>query len=150
MALSKDERDGMLQLMSDLSKDALGFRLRLDFASMTDDELQDHWDYLNRELESSMAREEQQEAQAWADFESYLDRMEAAAMPSYLSGLVIGEELRSQALVPGGEVVAMGSGALTQRYARALSLQGVQARAVGAEATWQGLWALSQTLETWA
>jgi 2-dehydro-3-deoxygalactonokinase len=73
-------------------------------------------------------------------------RMETAALPSYLSGLVIGEELR--ALRQGaGDIVLIGSAALTQRYAVALRALGVEARSMGSEATWRGLWALAQCLE---
>ncbi len=78
---------------------------------------------------------------------SLFDRMPAAAMPSYLSGLVIGEELRAQPPDSAQEVVVMGSGALTRRYELALAQRGVQVRTAGSEATWQGLWALARTLE---
>ena len=74
-------------------------------------------------------------------------RQPANALASYLSGLVIGEELRAQALAPGSDVIIIGSAALQQRYERALAQCQVSARCIGAEATWQGLWALSQTLD---
>ncbi|MES2976577.1 MAG: 2-dehydro-3-deoxygalactonokinase [Pseudomonadota bacterium] len=77
---------------------------------------------------------------------SLFDRMPAAAMPSYLSGLVIGEELRAQPPDSAQEVVVMGSGVLTRRYELALAQRGVQVRTAGSEATWQGLWALARTL----
>jgi len=74
------------------------------------------------------------------------ERLGAAALPSYLSGLVIGEELR---LRPddAGEVVLVGSPELTRRYALALAALGGSSRSLGAEATWRGLWALARTLE---
>jgi 2-dehydro-3-deoxygalactonokinase len=75
------------------------------------------------------------------------ERLERSAATSYLSGLVIGEELRAQGPLPTG-VVLIGSPALTQRYALALSAFGVASRSLGSEATWRGLWALAQTLET--
>ncbi|CAN5635964.1 2-dehydro-3-deoxygalactonokinase [soil metagenome] len=78
---------------------------------------------------------------------SLFDRMPAQAAPSYLSGLVIGEELRAQPLDAGADVVVMGSAALTRRYELALAQRGIRVRAVGSQATWQGLWALSQTLD---
>ena len=74
------------------------------------------------------------------------DRMPAAALPSYLSGLVIGEELRMREDVP-GPVVLVGSPGLTQRYELALHALDREARSIGAEATWRGLWALARTLE---
>lgn len=80
---------------------------------------------------------------------SLFDRLPAAALPSYLSGLVIGEELRSQQLATvSAPVVVIGAPALAQRYELALQALGVPVRSVGAEASWRGLWAIAQTLET--
>jgi 2-dehydro-3-deoxygalactonokinase len=74
------------------------------------------------------------------------DLMAAETLPSYLSGLVIGEELRLRD--PGARsVVLIGSPALTQRYALALRTLACDAQSLGPEATWRGLWALAQTLE---
>ena len=80
---------------------------------------------------------------------SLFDRLDAASASSLLSGLVIGEELRAQALPAqfrAGGVVVIGSAALTSRYQRALGLLGVPVQTVGAEATWRGLAALAGTL----
>lgn len=77
---------------------------------------------------------------------SLFDRLPVAALPSYLSGLVIGEELRAQTLQSNTEVVIIGSASLTQRYQNALALQNIPALRVGSEATWAGLWAIAQTL----
>ena len=77
---------------------------------------------------------------------SLFGRMEAAELASYLSGLLIGEELRTQSLHAKGEVVLIGAPALTQRYELALRASGVTSRTLGAEATWAGLHALSRTL----
>lgn len=77
------------------------------------------------------------------------DRVRAAALPSYLSGLVIGDELRSQmvhGLDGGGQVVVIGSDALAPRYERALSQQGVTVQRIGATAAWRGLWSVAQAL----
>jgi len=72
----------------------------------------------------------------------------AQALPSYLSGLVIGEELRSQALdTRSSPVVLIGAAGLTQRYGLALRALEVPATTLGPEATWRGLWAIAQTLE---
>jgi 2-dehydro-3-deoxygalactonokinase len=82
---------------------------------------------------------------------SLFDRLPVAALPSYLSGLVIGEELRSQRLAAlSGPLVVIGAPALTQRYELALQALGVPVRSVGSEATWRGLWAIAQTLEATA
>ena len=80
---------------------------------------------------------------------SLFDQLPAAALPSYLSGLVIGEELRAQAPQT-GFVVVMGSPALTQRYDRALAHCGIATQHIGAQANWQGLWAIAQTLRNTA
>lgn len=75
------------------------------------------------------------------------DRLPAPALASYLSGLVIGEELRARD-AQAAAVVLIGSAALTARYALALQAVGCSARTLGSEATWRGLWALARTLET--
>jgi 2-dehydro-3-deoxygalactonokinase len=78
---------------------------------------------------------------------SLFDRMPPQSAASYLSGLVIGEELRSQHLRDAREpVVIVGSEALTGRYGMALRALGVPSRAVGSEATWRGLWTIAQHL----
>lgn len=75
-------------------------------------------------------------------------RMPRTSLPSFLSGLVIGEELRSRALPAGSQVVVVGSDTLTPRYERALTRHGATVQRAGPQATWQGLWALAQTLHT--
>lgn len=70
------------------------------------------------------------------------DRLSPAESASYLSGLLIGEELGRQTLTPGGEVIVIGASALVERYALALSERGAKVRTFGAEATWAGLRAL--------
>lgn len=74
-------------------------------------------------------------------------RMTADAFPSYLSGLVIGEELRCQTLQPGDAVVIVGAVALAARYERALKLFGVSCRVAGNDATWRGLSAIASRLD---
>lgn len=77
---------------------------------------------------------------------SLFERLPAAALPSYLSGLVIGEELRTQTLQPNTHVVIIGSEALTRRYQNALALRDMPAQRIGSKATWAGLWAIAQTI----
>jgi 2-dehydro-3-deoxygalactonokinase len=77
---------------------------------------------------------------------SLFGRMASEALPSYLSGLVIGEELKSQTLPRGEPVVVMGAEALTARYEQALAQLGVPVQRVGAGATWRGLRAIADTL----
>ncbi|MDB5945121.1 MAG: 2-oxo-3-deoxygalactonate kinase [Ramlibacter sp.] len=79
------------------------------------------------------------------------ERMPPGVMPSYLSGLVIGEELRAQTFTPtAAPVLVFGSPALTARYQLALEWQGVASQAFGSEATWRGLWAIARQRKEFA
>jgi 2-dehydro-3-deoxygalactonokinase len=75
------------------------------------------------------------------------ERLSAAQLPSYLSGLLIGEELRTQSLSPSQDrpVILIGSDALTLRYSLGLQHMGIPCQSHGAEATWAGLFALVST-----
>lgn len=76
-------------------------------------------------------------------------RLPDAALPSYLSGLVIGEELRAHRLENSeASPVLVGAEALTRRYQLALTTYGLHATVLGDEATWRGLATLAQTLES--
>jgi 2-dehydro-3-deoxygalactonokinase len=77
---------------------------------------------------------------------SLFDRLPLNERPSYLSGLVIGEELRTRALRGGEEVVVIGADALTRRYTRAFAQQEVRVRSVGSEATWNGLFSIASRI----
>jgi len=72
------------------------------------------------------------------------DRMPATSLASALSGLVIGEELRCRPLEGIGSVALVGAAPLTERYARALRLRGVDARIFDEDAVWRGLWAIDR------
>jgi 2-dehydro-3-deoxygalactonokinase len=65
---------------------------------------------------------------------------------SLLSGVVIGEEMRSRPSVQDSEVVIVGSDELGTRYQRALALCGVRSRCVGEDAAWRGLGAVAQAV----
>ena len=67
-------------------------------------------------------------------------RLSPAPTASYLSGLLIGEELGREK--PRGEVILIGAPGLVARYGLALRQMGASARTFGAEATWAGLAAL--------
>jgi 2-dehydro-3-deoxygalactonokinase len=73
------------------------------------------------------------------------DRMPAAASPSYLSGILIGHELRSARFDE--PVVIAGAGKLTQRYAAAFRHLKIPFRTLGQEATWLGLHAMAQEVK---
>lgn len=75
------------------------------------------------------------------------ERLAPAALPSYLSGLVIGEELRAHDLRGTLSVAVIGAQALTRRYELGLSTLGITVTRVGSQATWRGLHAIASTLQ---
>ena len=75
-------------------------------------------------------------------------RMSEQALPSYLSGLVIGEEVKCQHLAPGQTVIVAGVPALAERYELALKHVGVQVQRTGSNPTWCGLRAIADTLNS--
>ena len=75
-------------------------------------------------------------------------RIEINALPSYLSGLVIGEELKGQPLKSGEALVLIGEPQLCACYEQALALLGVVPHTIGNQATWRGLRAIADKLET--
>ena len=79
---------------------------------------------------------------------SLFEKMDAAALPSYLSGLVVGEELKAQSLQRGSTVVVVGASNLGARYRQGLEYLDIAVKYVGAEATWLGLRAIADTLQT--
>jgi 2-dehydro-3-deoxygalactonokinase len=78
------------------------------------------------------------------------ERLRDEEAPSYLSGLLIGEEVRAHRdeAHDGLPLVLAGSDALTRRYSIALRCIAAAPRVVGAEAVWQGLWSIAQALES--
>lgn len=72
-----------------------------------------------------------------------LGRLAPAALPSMLSGLLIGHEIA--ALSGGARIVHLvGSPALTGRYARALACFGIASTAHGEETAARGLFAIAR------
>jgi 2-dehydro-3-deoxygalactonokinase len=75
------------------------------------------------------------------------NRMPATAMTSYLSGLLIGEELRTQAgSAKNGPLILIGNATLTMRYTLAMQHLNIDSQCHGSQATWAGLFALAATL----
>jgi 2-dehydro-3-deoxygalactonokinase len=70
---------------------------------------------------------------------SLFNELQPAQAASYLSGLVIGDELAAMRLPAGSQVIVIGSPTLCERYNLALSHLGVQTRAIGNQAAWAGL-----------
>lgn len=66
--------------------------------------------------------------------------------PSFLSGLLIGEELRAMQTHSRNALLLVGNATLTSRYQCALQALGLVARSLGDEATWAGHLALAQHL----
>jgi 2-dehydro-3-deoxygalactonokinase len=72
------------------------------------------------------------------------ERLTAVALISYLSGLLIGEELRHlRGSAPAEPVILIGNDALTLRYTLALKHLGIACQSHGPESTWAGLFALA-------
>lgn len=74
------------------------------------------------------------------------DTLPSERHPSFLSGLLIGEELRAMQSHPHGVLLLVGSAALTLRYHCALQALGLNAQSLGDEATWAGHLALARHL----
>ena len=72
------------------------------------------------------------------------ERLPEAARASYLSGLVIGEELRCRPLHDVRELVLVAAPALVERFERALARRGVAVRTLGEEVAWRGLHAIDR------
>ena len=66
-------------------------------------------------------------------------RLEEAAAASYLSGLLIGHEVRAALPAGGGAVHLIGAGALCDLYVRAIAAAGGQAQVHGEDAAARGL-----------
>lgn len=75
MQLSQSDRASMLQVISDLSKDAYGCRIRLDYEAMSDSELQFTWDGFIAESEASTQREAAQKLRAQKDWEAHIAQL---------------------------------------------------------------------------
>lgn len=77
------------------------------------------------------------------------DWLAADAAPSYLSGLVIGEELRARDLANTGlDPVVVANPALTRRYQLGLAVYGLRAVVPPGEPTWNGLHRIARALES--
>jgi 2-dehydro-3-deoxygalactonokinase len=74
-------------------------------------------------------------------------QLSPAELASYLSGVLIGDELRTQKLGEIRDTVLIGAPALTARYALALETASIGTRVLGAEATWAGAHALRTVLQ---
>jgi 2-dehydro-3-deoxygalactonokinase len=77
------------------------------------------------------------------------EKLNPAQSSSYISGLLIGEEIKSAKAEMQGQgtpLFILGNGQLTQRYGFAMEALGLPATALADEVTWSGLWALANHL----
>ena len=77
------------------------------------------------------------------------EKLNPAQSSSYISGLLIGEEIKSAKAEMQGQgtpLFILGNGQLTQRYGFAMEALGLTATALADEVTWSGLWALANHL----
>ena len=77
------------------------------------------------------------------------EKLNPAQSSSYISGLLIGEEIKSakaDRLDDSTPLFILGNGQLTQRYGFAMEALGLSATALTDEVTWSGLWALAHHL----
>ena len=77
------------------------------------------------------------------------EKLNPAQSSSYISGLLIGEEIKSAASGPtnsNAPLFILGNSQLNQRYACALEAFGMTAQTLTDEITWTGLWALASHL----
>ena len=70
---------------------------------------------------------------------SLFDQLHADHAASYLSGLVIGEELAAMQVQEGAQLIVVGSQNLTTRYQLALEHLGASVKTLGSQAAWAGL-----------
>ena len=77
------------------------------------------------------------------------EKLNPAQSSSYISGLLIGEEIKSAKADRRDDstpLFILGNGQLTQRYGFAMEALGLSATALTDEVTWSGLWALAHHL----
>ena len=77
------------------------------------------------------------------------EKLNPAQSSSYISGLLIGEEIKSAKAEMQGQgtpLFILGNGQLTQRYGFAMEALGLTTTALADEVTWSGLWALANHL----
>lgn len=73
--LTAAERNEMLNLMSDLSKEAYGFRVRKDYTNASDEEIQADWNYYHETATRRWAEEEAMEAKCLADWKARINQL---------------------------------------------------------------------------
>lgn len=79
---------------------------------------------------------------------SLFNELQPAQAASYLSGLVIGDELAAMRLPAGSQVIVIGSPTLCERYNLAFAHLSVHTRIIGNQAAWAGLHSIYGQIST--
>lgn len=73
--MTPQEREEMLNLMSDLSKEAYGFRVRKDYTGVSDEEVQADWDYYITAADRRWAEEQEREEHCLANWKARINQL---------------------------------------------------------------------------
>ena len=93
------DRAEILAIISDLTKDATGSRVRADYAAMTDSELNDTYNYYCDLLKETMLRECISHLQAQKDWELSMQGLMAMGAASF--GHAIAWDMQAEGVEPG-------------------------------------------------
>lgn len=80
--LSSEQRAEILYLMSDVSKDALGFRDRTDYSGYSDEALKAQWDYYCDLVGKSIDEDAKRQALCTAKWEAHIASLMASGAPN--------------------------------------------------------------------
>ncbi len=68
-------REDIISMLSDMSKDAYGFRMRTDYSAYTMEQLEEEVAFLQVQVDASIEADKQNEAAAVLRFEAYISEM---------------------------------------------------------------------------
>lgn len=69
------QREEMISILSDMSKDAYGFRMRKDYSSYTETDLREEMEFLQIQVNAQIEIDRANEEDAIARFESFIAKM---------------------------------------------------------------------------
>lgn len=72
------DRENLINMISDISKDVYGFRLRLNFSAMSDAELETKYESLIESLEVVLAQEKKEKEKSYNEWVSHINFYMAA------------------------------------------------------------------------
>jgi hypothetical protein len=103
-----ESRESILNIISDVHKDAYGFRPRgVNYAEMSDDELEAEFNYLCDAAEAAVREEEAAEARALEEFEAEVSLMlshGAGSRPNALAWMLDARDLNDYANLENGYI----------------------------------------------